>query len=119
MGRFEKGHSGRPSGGSRNKLAQQVFDDVFRHWCEPTGGELCKGQAALELLYREKPGEYLRLTASVLPKEFMFQNAVTELDDEELDKMIEMLREQALEARREQAIELKPQPKALLNGLRH
>ena len=115
MGRFEKGHSGRPSG-SRNKLAQRVFDDVFRHWCEPTGGELCKGQAALELLYREKPGEYLRLTASVLPKEFMFQNAVTELDDEELDKMIEMLRERALEARREQTLELKPPPKALLNG---
>ena len=115
MTRFEKGHTGRPKN-SRNKLAQRVFDDVLRHWCEPTGGELCKGQAALELLWRERPGEYLRLTASVLPKEFTFQNAVTELDEEELDRMIEMLRERALEARREQSLELKPQPKALLNG---
>jgi hypothetical protein len=115
MGRFEKGHSGRPSG-SRNKLAQRVFDDVLRHWCEPTGGELCTGQAALELLYREKPGEYLRFTASVLPKEFVFESAVTELDDEELDRMIEALRERAIAARQEQALELKPEPKALPNG---
>jgi hypothetical protein len=114
--RFEKGHAGRPRG-SRTKLAQRVFDDILKHWNEPAGGDLCKGQAALELLYREEPGAYLRLTASVLPKEFMFQNAVTELDDEELDKMIEMLRERALEARRQQTLELKPEePRALLNG---
>ena len=115
---FKPGHNikgGRPKG-SRNKLAQQVFDDIFRHWNEPAGGELCKGQAALELLYRERPGDYLKLTASVLPKEFVFENAVTELDDEELDRMIEALRERALSARQEQALELKPEPKALPNG---
>jgi hypothetical protein len=116
---FKPGHNikgGRPKG-SRNKLAQQVFDDIFRHWNEPAGGDLCKGQAALELLYRERPGEYLRLTASVLPKEFVFENAVTELDDDELDHMITMLRERALAARQEQALELEkaPEPK-LLNG---
>jgi hypothetical protein len=113
MGRFEKGHTGRPKN-SRNKLAQRVFDDVFRHWCEPANGDLCKGQAALEMLYREEPEAYLRLTASVLPKEFVFENAVTELGEDELDHMIEMLRERALEARREQTLELKP--KVLLNG---
>jgi hypothetical protein len=118
---FKPGHNikgGRPKG-SRNKLAQRVFDDIFRHWNEPAGGDLCKGQAALELLYREKPGDYLKLTASVLPKEFVFENAVTELDDEELDRMIEMLRERALSAREEQTLELKAQPKALPNGRRH
>ena len=83
---------------------------------EPAGGELCKGQAALELLYREKPGEYLKLTASVLPKEVVFENAVTELDDEELDRMIEALRDRAIAARQEQTLELKAQPKALPNG---
>ena len=117
---FKPGHNikgGRPKG-SRNKLAQRVFDDIFRHWNEPAGGELCKGQAALELLYREKPGEYLKLTASVLPKEFVFENAVTELDDDELDRMIEMLRERALSARQEQTLELNAQPKALPNGRR-
>ena len=44
------------------------------------------------------------------------ENAVTELDDDELDRMIEMLRERALAARQEQALELKPEPKALPNG---
>jgi hypothetical protein len=115
---FKPGHNikgGRPKG-SRNKLAQRVFDDILKHWNEPAGGDLCKGQAALELLYRERPGEYLKLTASLLPKEFVFENAVTELDDEELDRMIEMLRERALSARQEQTLELKPVPKALLNG---
>jgi len=113
--RVERGHSGRPKG-SRNKLAQRVFDDIFRHWLEEAGSGLCKGQAALELLYRENPGNYLKLTASVLPKEFVFENAVSELDDEELDRMIEALRERAIAARQETAIELKVQPKALLNG---
>jgi hypothetical protein len=115
---FKPGHNikgGRPKG-SRNKLAQRVFDDIFAHWCEPANGDLCKGQAALELLYREEPGAYLRLTASVLPKEFLFENAAAELDDEELIRAIEMWRERAIAARQEQALELKPEPKALLNG---
>jgi hypothetical protein len=110
------GRGGRPKG-SRNRLAAQVFADLLAHWSEPAapGSQLSKGQEALETLYRERPGEYLRLTASVLPKEFVFENAVTELDDEELDRMIELLRDRALAARQEQ-LELKPEPKALLNG---
>ena len=56
---------------------------------------------------------------SVLPKEFVFENAVTELDDDELDRMIEMLRERALATRQEQALELIPEPKALLRNGRH
>jgi hypothetical protein len=46
----------------------------------------------------------------------VFENAVTELDDQELDRMIEMLRARAIAARQEQTLELKAQPKALLNG---
>ena len=45
---FKPGHNikgGRPKG-SRNKLAQRVFDDILRHWNESAGGDLCKGQAA-------------------------------------------------------------------------
>jgi hypothetical protein len=110
--RFEKGNpharngkGGRPKG-SRNRLAVRVFDDILAHWTEPTapGSETCKGQQALEMLYRERPGEYLRLTASVLPREFIFENAVTELDDDELDRMIEMLRERVLAERQEQPL---------------
>jgi hypothetical protein len=114
---FKPGHNikgGRPQG-SRNKLAQRVFDDIFRHWNEPAGGDLCKGQAALELLYREKPGDYLKLTASVLPRDLVIENVAANLDDDELDRMISMLRERALAVRKEQALEMVPEPK-LLNG---
>ena len=121
MPKFQPGHQikgGRPKG-SRNRLAARVFDDLLAHWSEPAavGSQLCKGQEALETLYRERPGEYLRLTASVLPKEFVFESAVTELDDEELDRMIEMLRERALAARQDQALDLKAEPvKVTWNG---
>jgi hypothetical protein len=111
------GKGGRPKG-ARNRLAVRVFDDILAHWTEPAarGSPLCKGQEALETLYRENPGLYLRLTASVLPRELTLDTAVSGLDDEELDRMIEMLRDRALEARREDALELQPEPPRLLNG---
>jgi hypothetical protein len=64
----------------------------------------------------ERPAEYVRVMCSILPKELIFENsAVTELDDDELDHMITMLRERALAVRQEQALEMVPAPK-LLNG---
>lgn len=104
---FEKGNTysrngGRPQG-ARNKLASRVFDDIFAHWSEPAvaGAKLCKGQEALETLWREKPGEYLRLTASVLPKEFVFESVTSDLDDEQIDELLAALRERMLEVRTE------------------
>jgi hypothetical protein len=81
-------------------LAGRVFEDIFAHWCEPAapGSNVCKGQEALEALYKEKPGEYLRLTASVLPKEFVFENVVADLDDDQIDELILKLRQHVLEA---------------------
>jgi hypothetical protein len=66
-GQFQLGHSGGRPKGARNRLAAQVFEDILRHWCEPAapGSKLCKGAEALETLYKEKPGEYLRLTRSM------------------------------------------------------
>ena len=55
---------------------------------------------------------------SFLPREMLFETgSVSELADDELDYMITMLRERALAARQEQALELEkvPEPK-LLNG---
>jgi hypothetical protein len=42
--------------------------------------------------------------------------AVSELGDDELDHMITMLRERALAARQEQALEISPPQPKLLNG---
>ena len=60
---------------------------------------MCKGQEALEALYKEKPGEYLRLTASVLPKEFVFESAVADLDDDQIDDLLMALRPRMVETR--------------------
>jgi hypothetical protein len=94
------GSPGRPKG-ARNRLASRVFEDIFAHWCEPAapGGNMCKGQEALETLYKERPGEYLRLTASVLPKEFVFENVVSDLDDNQIDDLLVALRQRMVEVR--------------------
>jgi hypothetical protein len=100
MAKFQPGHSGRPRG-TRNRLAAQVFEDIFAHWCEAAapGSKLRKGQEALQNLYLEHPGEYLRLTASVLPKEFTFEAVTADLDDEQIDELLIALRERVIEAR--------------------
>ena len=116
--RFEKGnqwaHNGNGAGrpkGSRNKLCKAMLEDLAADWRE--GGVL-----ALKIMRMERPAEYVRVMVSILPKELIFENsAVSELGDDELDHMITMLRERALAARQEQALELErvPEPK-LLNG---
>jgi hypothetical protein len=100
-GQFQLGHSGGRPKGARNKLAARVFEDILAHWTEPVsaGSELCKGQEALETLYKERPGEYLRLTASVLPREFIFESVTSELDDEQIDELLVALRRRMIEAR--------------------
>src|SRR5262249_10640917 len=97
---FQPGHSGRPKG-TRNRLTAQVFEDLFRHWNDPVadGSEITKGQEALQKLWRERPNEYARLVVSVLPKEFVFENAVTELDDDQVDALIMQLRQRVIDAR--------------------
>src|SRR5215510_1997657 len=100
-GQFQLGHSsGRPKG-ARNRLAARVFEDIFAHWCEPAapGSNMSKGQEAFETLYKEKPGDYLRLTASVLPKEFLFENVVSDLDDDQIDDLLTALRQRMVETR--------------------
>jgi hypothetical protein len=99
-GTFMLGAGGRTKG-TRNRLAAKVFEDIFAHWCEPSVAEAstCKGQAALEMLYRERPGDYLRLTASVLPKEFVFESAMAELNDDQIDDLLMALRQRMMETR--------------------
>jgi hypothetical protein len=109
--------SGRPKG-SKNRLAARVYDDVFRLWSEPAaeGSNLTRGEAALITLAHEKPAEFIKVVFSILPRDLVIENVASTLDDEELNRMIEMLRERALAARQEQrALEHIPEPK-LLNG---
>jgi hypothetical protein len=108
MPKFEPGNrlGGRPRG-ARNRLANRVFEDMLEFWNEPAkdGSAVTKGKAAMLTMWRERPHEFVKFVGSVMPKEFLFENVVTELADEELDRMIEMLRERALAARQEHALD--------------
>ena len=93
MAKITPGHplygSGRPAG-SRNRLTVKVFEDVLKHWNElvaPNGKT--KGQAALELMMREKPNEYVRAIFSLLPREFVIENVMSDIDDEGLDELLD------------------------------
>ena len=96
---FEKGNpyihngkQGRPKG-SRNKLASAVFQDMLAHWTEPCapGCDKTKGQECLETIYRERPLDYAKLTASVLPRELILDTPVSDLSDDETDRLLDLL----------------------------
>jgi hypothetical protein len=105
--KFESGNhfsSGRPKG-ARNKLANSVFQDVLQFWNEPTAdGKTTKGKAALLTMWRERPHEFVKSIFAIMPREFWVESIVTELADDELDRMIELFREQQRIAREESAL---------------
>jgi hypothetical protein len=72
MAKFQSGHSGRPAGArdTRARLTKQMFEDMLEHWNEPVKPDSTrrKGPAALEVCFKQAPDAYLRLIASVMPR---------------------------------------------------
>jgi hypothetical protein len=103
MAKFQSGHSGRPKGtrDARVRLTKQMYEDLLQHWNELVRPDSPrrKGPAALEVCFKQAPGEYLRLIASVMPKEFIVENVMPELDDGEVDELLLRLRERLIAAR--------------------
>jgi hypothetical protein len=83
-GRFLTGNSGggRPKG-SRNKLAEAFIADFHADWEE-------NGAQAIRTMRAERPHEYVKVAASLLPREFKIET-VSELSDEQLDARIRQL----------------------------
>lgn len=79
---FKPGNPGRPKG-SRNKLGEAfiaaLHDDFTEH-----------GVATIQAVREDRPHEYLRVVAGLLPKEFKIET-VSELTDEQLDARIRQL----------------------------
>jgi len=87
-------------------------------WHEPAlsrdGVTVTRGIAALRIMSKEKPGDFAKLYASLMPRELWLDATVaTEMDDAELDKVIEAMRERLLTLRQEKMLDVTP--KALPN----
>src|SRR6516165_6344587 len=87
---WQPGHSGNPKGrpiGSRNKLNEKfilaLHDDFAQH-----------GPAVIEKVRETRPEIYLKVIASILPRELHFRtaNAFDGISDEELNESLESIR---------------------------
>ena len=83
---YKPGQSGNPKGrpkGSRNKLSEDFFRDLCKAW------EIY-GEAALHTTAMEHPVEFVRLVASLIPREFEATTPVTpeRMSDAQLEAII-------------------------------
>src|SRR5215203_4573787 len=85
-GKFGPGNTmgGRPKG-SRNKLGEKLIEDLFVHW-------QANGMKAIEVMFAERPHEYVRAVVSILPREVKIEN-VDSMTDDELKARIKQLAE--------------------------
>jgi hypothetical protein len=82
--RFQPGNPGRPKG-SKNKLQEDFLRDVLEAW-------EAKGAKAIGAMIDEKPGEFVKMVASLMPKEATLNiNDNSELTDDELIDRIRSL----------------------------
>src|SRR5215831_4699163 len=72
--------------GSRNKISEAFLHDLAAEW-------ETSGPAALKIMAREEPGNFVKVVAALLPKEFTIEdNRLAELSDDELEILINELR---------------------------
>jgi hypothetical protein len=98
---FQPGNrlGGRPLG-SRNRLTETALQMLGEHFAE-------FGKEAIDRVYREQPGTYLKIVASLLPRQVSIEklSPLHDLSDEEL-----VLLERTLSSSRAQVIEHEPEP---------
>jgi hypothetical protein len=80
----KKGGPGRPKG-SRNRLGEAFLADIADDWEQ-------NGVAAIQSMRIDRPHEYVRVVASILPKEINLTiDPMEEMTDDELDSRIRQL----------------------------
>lgn len=84
-GQFSKGSAGRKKG-ARNRLHADFIVALEKHWHEV-------GNAAIDIVFKESPRDYLKIMVSVFPKEFVIEDGrVESMSDEELTGYLDELR---------------------------
>ncbi len=90
-GQFLQGLSGNPRGrpkGARSRLGEAFLADLFEDWEE-------HGVAVIERVRNERPAVYLKVVASLLPKDLNVNiDPLDELTDEQLIERIRQLNEE-------------------------
>jgi hypothetical protein len=88
-------HCGNPHGrplGARTKLSDAFLKDMLAAW------EQC-GTKAIETFVEERPHEFVKLVASILPRHFNVKvNEFDELTDEQLLRQVAIVREELARA---------------------
>ncbi|HEY4856194.1 MAG TPA: DUF5681 domain-containing protein [Xanthobacteraceae bacterium] len=85
LGRFARGQSGNMTGrprGSRNKLGEVFITQLYTDWLE-------HGEAVIATVRMAKPDAYLKVVASLLPKQLEIKEGTFDgLTDEQLAALI-------------------------------
>ena len=80
---------GRPAG-IRNKLNRAFLQDLLDEWHE-------HGRAALRIMRAEEPGMFVRVVASLVPREISLEHSIAaDLDDTVLEQTLDYIRQQLL-----------------------
>ena len=89
-GRFQTGNIGGPGRPrrSRNLLGEEFVAAVHRDWAQ-------HGAAVLARVRIENPGSYLRVIASLVPRDVIIQRTPSEFDDLSDAELVELLQEEA------------------------
>src|SRR6476660_5894341 len=99
---FEK-NGGRPKG-SRNRWTNELIDTMFQHFLNP-GADRSKIEKAMDVTFKERPTDYFKaardLVSQLAPK-VQLSGSLTDLNDEQLDKLDAML--QQIERQPEEAL---------------
>ena len=93
MALFEKGRAktGGRAKGARNKISTAFLEALAADFEE-------HGEAAIKIMRVEKPTEYCKIIASILPKEFEInENKLMDIPDDELDILINYARRRLAE----------------------
>lgn len=85
-GRYLPGTGGRRAG-SRNKLQAAFIEELAKDFA-------ANGEGVIKIVRLEKPTEYLKIVASILPKEFVVSDsAIDEMGEDELLEALAAVRE--------------------------